>query len=1680
MRKPIVALVLAIGSCFALDAAPMTVTLTFDDGVKGHIRHAAPILEKYGYRGTFNIVTDWIGQEKKMSWNEVRELRRRGHEIACHTKTHRSLTDLLFAGKTNEVVRELAESRDVIKREAGVAPRFLCHPFVHASPAVDALVRAEGMEPYACNRFNVGGDVSPAAFAKALDEWIAHGVRSKDILFHGITAETGGWKPFASERDFEACVAEISRREKAGQLRVVSYAEFRSERDRSHPLPTSSWPSAACGTSYDNKLPTAALLGNGTLGAVNGGDADRKLFVLTRGDLWSYGDGTNGKKPENIRPMSFADFEIRPGAKTVASEDTLDTETATLKTLGRFGRGNVTLESFVVADEDVFIVTGQTTADDVWAISLKAHDALPIFPRTSGVDDASPWVRRSTVNLAPNDPRGWTTNATAALRVIGATIADAKADGQGCAAATVRIKGGTPFALVVSADPRRRFSSGDVATLRKRHIAAWTDWWSRNRIEIDGDTELERWYYGQLYLLRSAVRRGAFPPGLYGPWVTTDTPAWHNDFHLNYNYVATYYGAFAANRCEIAESMPDPLLAYLPQARRNAQEALQSLDGCDGKKYANSRAYLNVRTDLANGIANAALFPVALGPWGVSAEGDLKHWGQISDGVFQCALMCTHWEYTLDRAYLKKVWPLLEATANFFRAWCEKEPLSDGGYRYNVWDSHWEGSGLVKNSAPALGCAKHLFETLVAVTPVLRELGIRVSDADATAWKDFAEHLSPLATGTAEVGRRAVRTLSGVEREDGKADLAVGNTVTFESVIPGENFSFDVTDAFRALATNAVGAILERGGKNNFTCANQTPKFYATAIRLGYPCASILAAFKEHEILPRMQKNFHLRDGVHGVEKIGSIEFLQSMLLQCDHGIVKVFPNWNGSNARFERLRAKGAFLVSSEMRDGRVTSVTVTSEKGGRFRLVDPFGGTFVPAGWTHGKTRLSGEPTLERDFAPGETRFEIAPKTGHLDSEQSGQFRRVRPIVENGVHAMPYAELAVWDFDGTILDGDCTEGLVRDGKTVYAGLLADCITAGFARDYRGADGVTRFRRDYEAKIAAGRKLEAYRDCARIFAGANVAELEAFCRRRFRETIGRHLFAYSLRRFRELEASGVENHVVSASPDFFVQAAAEVLRVPRVRIHGIRMKICEGKLTDEIVEPFPFGDGKTAILRELERTRGGKVRYGFGNSYSTDGPFLKAVAEQGGTATMFNGGKTVPGMTELFVCTNQTETVGAPQSSSPVPISENSRPQPFADGDTVVFLGDSITHIANWTKLVMRRYLEVYPERTIRFRNAGVGGDSSWACTNRLDEDVFRHKPSVIVTMFGMNDAQGAKWAETFGPAEETALTNCLANYRRHIALLADKLKAGAPGARLVWCTPSPYDDSAKLGTPNSPGKGSRFLTGVAEIVRDFGRARGEDVIDFNGPMRTVAATRQQDDPTFTLIGPDRTHPGAAGSFFMACQFLRQQGVDPNVTDPLVPWPETALSRQLEKRIACEAVVRDVMLQRWYLKWTIGTADDLEKVCAFADKIKSEGKKGYYEDRVPFYLKTWTPTFWTDREAELQRLDADLQRAALRTEEMGPIRPGVLEQSTYAVPVSAAAGIVIGAYLSMHAATGDPMDLQRAQAIGDALVCAQRDNGAIPDVIATPYYQCWLNDAYTAVEGLRRLAGRDVPLAGK
>src|SRR5688572_18385548 len=73
--------------------------------------------------------------------------------------------------------------------------------------------------------------------------------------------------------------------------------------------------------------------------------------------------------------------------------------------------------------------------------------------------------------------------------------------------------------------------------------------------------------------------------------------------------------------------------------------------------------------------------------------------------------------------------------------------------------------------------------------------------------------------------------------------------------------------------------------------------------------------------------------------------------------------------------------------------------------------------------------------------------------------------------------------------------------------------------------------------------------------------------------------------------------------------------------------------------------------------------------------------------------------------------------------------------GDTLVFLGDSITHQCLYTQYVEDYFYTRYPKRRIHFHNAGVGGDRATNALARFDEDVASFKPKYVTILLGMND---------------------------------------------------------------------------------------------------------------------------------------------------------------------------------------------------------------------------------------------------------------------------------------------------------------------------------------------------------
>lgn len=82
-------------------------------------------------------------------------------------------------------------------------------------------------------------------------------------------------------------------------------------------------------------------------------------------------------------------------------------------------------------------------------------------------------------------------------------------------------------------------------------------------------------------------------------------------------------------------------------------------------------------------------------------------------------------------------------------------------------------------------------------------------------------------------------------------------------------------------------------------------------------------------------------------------------------------------------------------------------------------------------------------------------------------------------------------------------------------------------------------------------------------------------------------------------------------------------------------------------------------------------------------------------------------------------------------------------DGDTVVFLGDSLTAARTYGKYIENYSLLRYPNRKIRFVNSGIGGDTADGALKRLERDVFAHRATVLLVMFGTNDIGWGVYAD-------------------------------------------------------------------------------------------------------------------------------------------------------------------------------------------------------------------------------------------------------------------------------------------------------------------------------------------------
>jgi len=466
------------------------------------------------------------------------------------------------------------------------------------------------------------------------------------------------------------------------------------------------------------------------------------------------------------------------------------------------------------------------------------------------------------------------------------------------------------------------------------HCAWWRTYWAKSVITIP-DTILEKQWYLEQYKFGSAARADAPPISLQAVWTADNgkLPPWKGDFHHDLNTQLSYWPAYSSNHLDLEEGY----LNWLWKYRESFKKYTKTYFGTSG---------MNV-------------------PGVTTLEGEpMGGWIQYSFGpTVGCWLaqhFYLHWIYSKDEKFLRdKAYPWISDVAIYLDEISVKD---ENGVRKLPISSSPE---INDNSIHAWFPQTTNFDlafirwTFEKAAELADELGKK---EEAAKWKSILSQWPPFALD-----------------EQGGMVFAPGHPYVeshrhFSHLVgwhPLGVIDWSKGEKDREIIKSTLINLEQRGP--DWWCGyswSWLGNLYARAF-MGDKAAQSLRIFSQNFCLPN---SFHVNGEQHdkGFSKMkyrpftleGNFAFaagVQEMLIQSHTGVIHIFPaipaDWK--DLSFSTLRAAGAFLVSAEQKNGKVTRVEIISEKGGVCQLKNPFG-----AASSHAKYSWNGTLKSENDI--------------------------------------------------------------------------------------------------------------------------------------------------------------------------------------------------------------------------------------------------------------------------------------------------------------------------------------------------------------------------------------------------------------------------------------------------------------------------------------------------------------------------------------------------------------------------------------------------------------------------------------------------------------------------------------------------------------------------------------------
>ena len=683
-------------------------------------------------------------------------------------------------------------------------------------------------------------------------------------------------------------------------------------------------------SSLDEPAHDALLLGNGDLNGLLLTEGDDLVFNITKNDVW---DARLDTKPDpplptlaRLKELSRGPWPDRklvlPEGSTWKGPDSYNAHAypcpracarVRIKGAGRpplaasldIARAEVEVRAadlssrlFVAADSNVILLTTHPKAElDLEPIR---SDDLPV--PNQGKTATVRWITQKI----PGDD-DWP----------GMRFAVARASREGLSAIAVVTSMESDDPLGSAIQLAERTLARDRAQFERTHRGQWRSFWAASGIELE-DPLLERVWYRSLYLLRCVAKPGVVSAGLFAGLVT-DKPAWHGDYHMNYNIQQTYWSVYATNHCDLSEPYDRLISDYLPRARWLARRTYD----CEG-----------------------AFFPLVIFAYEPPDPEQCKNpngrqyfqhvWGWTL-GVSGMTVQPLWWRYKHEpnQDYLRNVaYPAVRDVADFYASFVEQcERAGDKVILGPTMSpEHWGWTlGFERNLDCTFDIAMFRFTLDAAIEGAL---ALGTDRAKIERWEATNRLLPayPVHKGPPEIVLDV--------RTDQPKDI-YNLPVPVTPIFPGDQVGWFSPEPVQALFRRTMEHHMPINGNNSTVILGMA------RVRLATPDAydwlrTELGLRERHNgtlSLNRLEPPHRFNDFGLYSEMAGAALPVTEMLMQSVGKRVRLFPAWPASmTARFRNLRALGGFLVSAEHRGGQVKALEVRSTAGQELALVSPW----------------------------------------------------------------------------------------------------------------------------------------------------------------------------------------------------------------------------------------------------------------------------------------------------------------------------------------------------------------------------------------------------------------------------------------------------------------------------------------------------------------------------------------------------------------------------------------------------------------------------------------------------------------------------------------------------------------------------------------------------------------------